>query len=216
MNGSFFEALEWEKFKLQALAHLSDIFPRCCYFEKALKMMDLIYLTRPTLCVEIGVYGGGSIYPTACALKYLNLGKVIAIDPWSLSHCLEGYSPDQETYQWWAKKDLELIFWAFVDMIARYDLGDYCRVIRSDGAKAVSGFQDKSIDILHIDGNHSEAIALRDAKIYLPKIKKGGYIWFDDIDMPATEMAVSFLSKNGIYLPDFSVKGKCHLYKFEL
>lgn len=213
MEVSFLEAIEWETFKLQSLAHLSDIRSQCCYYEKAVKMMDLVYKTRPNLCVEIGVLGGGSIYPTACALKYLKHGTIIGIDPWDLSHCLKGHSPDEEIYQWWSKKDMEVVFWAFVDMIAKYDLGEYCKVMRSDEQKAVSSFEDQSIDILHIDGNHSEAIALLDAQIYLPKVKPGGYIWFDDVDLPTTEKAVSFLSKRCAFLPNFSVQGKCHLYR---
>jgi len=36
------------------------------------------------------------------------------------------------------------------------------------------------IDILHIDGNHQDA-ALLDVELYFPKVKSGGYIWFDDI-----------------------------------
>jgi len=213
MERSFAESLDWETFKLKSLTQLSVIRAQCCYYEKAVKMMDLIYLTRPTLCAEIGVLGGGSIYPTACALKFLKRGKVIGIDPWDFAHCAMGHSPDEEIYQWWAKKDMEVVFWAFVDLIATHDLGDYCEVIRSDEVNAVSSFQDRSIDILHIDGNHSETIALLDAKLYLPKVKKGGYIWFDDVDIPTTGKAVSYLTDQCEFLPHFSILGKCHLFQ---
>lgn len=74
MSNSFFERLEWEKFKQKTLACLEEIHPRCCYYEKALKMMDLVYEVRPHLCVEIGVYGGASIYPTASLIGCAGAG----------------------------------------------------------------------------------------------------------------------------------------------
>jgi len=215
MDCSFFDCLEWETYKLKSLAKLSEIRAQCCYYEKAVKMMDLIFLTRPNLCVEIGVLGGGSFYPTACALKFLQQGTVIGIDPWDLAHCLQGHQPEEEIYQWWSKKNMEVIFWAFVDLIASHDLGEYCRVIRMDEAKAVSSFQDGTIDILHIDGNHSEEIALLDAQLYLPKVKKGGYIWFDDADLFSTKKAVQYLSERCSLLPGLSIPSKCLLYRVD-
>lgn len=213
MSDSFFKRLEWEKFKQKTLTSLEEIHPRCCYYEKALKMMDLVYEVRPHLCVEIGVYGGASIYPTASVLKYLKQGIVVGIDPWSQNRCMEGLAQEGEEYQWWAKKDLEVIFWAFVAMVEKYDLAESCRVIRSDGASAVQGFENGSIDILHIDGNHSETVSFKDVELYLPKMKKGGYVWFDDVNMPATNRAVSLLSRSAEFIPSFSIEGKCHLYR---
>lgn len=62
--------------------------------------------------------------------------------------------------------------------------------------QAVLQFPDESINILHIDGNHTEQIALADAKMFLPKVKKGGYIWFDDVNWSSTNKAVQFLTEN--------------------
>lgn len=53
------------------------------------------------------------------------------------------------------------------------------------------------IDILHIDGNHSEEPSFLDVVTYYPKVKSDGYIWFDDIKrFPSTQRAVDYLYKH--------------------
>jgi hypothetical protein len=65
--------------------------------------------------------------------------------------------------------------------------------MRMTSKESVIFFPDNSIDILHIDGNHSEDPALFDAKNWLPKVRPGGYIWFDDANWPTTKKAVDYL-----------------------
>ena len=65
----------WEGYKHHVLEHQKKI-PGWCTLEKADKLMQLIYDTQPKICIEIGVFGGSSIYPTASALKYLGAGTV--------------------------------------------------------------------------------------------------------------------------------------------
>jgi hypothetical protein len=164
-----------------------------CSREKAEKMMQLIYDTHPHHCVEIGVFGGSSIYPTAKALKYLKRGVVHAIDPWSNEECVKGYDSYDPNYQWWALVDLNEIYQGFLNMLKFHHLTRYCHVMRMTSKEALTYFVDESIDILHIDGNHTEAIALADVTMYLPKIKKGGYLWFDDANWVSVGKAVEHL-----------------------
>jgi predicted O-methyltransferase YrrM len=172
--------LRWDNYKKQTL-QFQDKIPGWCTLEKAEKMMQLIYDTHPTLCVEIGVFGGSSIYPTAKALKYLRAGVVYAIDPWATGECLEGYEPEDANYQWWGSVDLSLVYQNFRQMLITYGLTNHCKVLRMSSQQAVSEFDDESIDILHIDGNHTENVVFSDIQLFLPKVKKGGYIWFDDV-----------------------------------
>jgi len=69
------------------------------------------------------------------------------------------------------------------------------------------------IDILHIDGNHFEDIALGDAEIWLPKVKKGGYIWFDDANWPETRRAVQFMKENCDLDMERSIGDDCYLFQ---
>ena len=64
------------------------------------------------------------------------------------------------------------------------------------GSSALDHFADESIDILHVDGNHTQDIALGDVQMYLPKVKKGGYIWLDDANWETTHLAREFLFAN--------------------
>lgn len=183
---------DWHHYQNNVLPYQSNI-PGWCCEEKAKNMMDLIYEVKPKICVELGVFGGSSIHPTACALKFLKQGCVYAIDPWKNPDCLEGYAPDDPNYQWWNSINLNDIHDGFVKMLYDCRLSGYCKIMRMTGQEALSEFADESIDILHIDGNHTENAALNDAKMYLPKVKKGGYIWFDDVNWPSTHNALEYM-----------------------
>jgi predicted O-methyltransferase YrrM len=205
--------LEWDPYKQKALDYQDDKYIRgWCNPEKAEKMMDLIFDTHPKICVEIGVFGGSSIYPTACALKYLNEGKVHAIDPWSNEECTKGYSPTDPNYIWWNKVPQEEIYRGFKDMLHRYKLVPFCTILRMTSQQAVDQFQDETIDILHIDGNHTELVALKDVQLFLPKVKKGGYIWFDDTNWSSTKRAIMHLAEHCSFDETRSTK-TCFLFQ---
>ena len=69
----------------------------------------------------------------------------------------------------------------FRSNIKKYGVSEYCNIIRDKSENVVNQFLDSSLDLLHIDGNHSEILSYKDATLYLPKVKIGGYIVFDDI-----------------------------------
>jgi len=183
----------WENYKKRTMPYQQHIHGWCSK-EKAEKMMDLVQRTSPKICVEIGVFGGSSVYPMAKALKYLNKGKIYAIDPWKNNECTDGYSKDDPNAIWWNNQDLERMYKYFINTIIRDNkLSDFCHTMRMTSKEASFFFKDDSIDILHIDGNHSEEKALFDAKTWLPKVKKGGYIWFDDCNWASTAQALKYL-----------------------
>jgi hypothetical protein len=202
---------DWMQYKIETLPHLRLI-EGWCTPEKADKMMDLIYDTHPQICVEIGVFGGSSIFPTAKALKYLGAGVVYAIDPWLNEECVKGYAPDDPNYSWWLQAPLPNIYQHFLNNLQRYDLFAYCPILRMTSAWAVKLFPNESIDILHIDGNHTEDLALEDVMNYLPKVKQGGYIWFDDANWRTTRKAVQYLNQHCLHYPERSTQS-CFLYQ---
>ncbi len=201
---------KWEKHKQTVLLYQKDI-PGWCVYEKANKLMELIYETHPNVVVEIGVFGGSSVYPMAEALRYQNHGVIHAIDPWRAQDCQVGYSPDNANYQWWTSVDLEKIYKDFVKMIKHCHLTNFCNVIRATSLEAANSFADESIDILHIDGNHTENAAFLDAQLFFPKVKRGGYIWFDDVNWSTTKKAVMYLLEKCVLDPSRSVGNECYL-----
>jgi predicted O-methyltransferase YrrM len=115
---------------------------------------------------------------------------------------------------WWSKLNLEEIYQNFLGMIKHKHLENFCRTWRTTSLKAAANFADGSIDILHIDGNHTSA--LEDVLTWLPKIKKGGYLWFDDANWHETKPAVQYLMEYCSWDQNRSVNNRencCYLYQ---
>jgi predicted O-methyltransferase YrrM len=203
----------WQSYKKETLSHQEEVWGWCTN-EKAEKLMNLIHDTNPKVCVEIGVFGGSSIYPTASALRYNNAGGIVhAIDPWTTEACLVGYDETDPNFKWWQALDIESIYNHFTGMLKHFKLTNQCKVLRMTSEEASSLFEDESIDILHIDGNHTADVALADVLMFLPKVKKGGYIWFDDVNWESTRKAVDYLSENCEFQEARSVKNACFLFR---
>jgi hypothetical protein len=66
------------------------------------------------------------------------------------------------------------------------------------------------VDVLHIDGNHSEEQSTADVHMWLPKIRSGGLVWFDDTDWKSTENARRLLAERCEHVSDV---GTCALYR---
>jgi predicted O-methyltransferase YrrM len=191
-----------------------------CTVEKALAMADLIYETRPQLVIELGVFGGRSLIPQAMALKTNGHGHIYGIDPWKKEACLEGAN-DKENDEWWEKLDLEAVFLSCMDFIWSSGLDPWCSVIRAKSEHVVGllpikekvGIEDVAtnpIDILHIDGNHSEVASTRDVELWLPRVRRGGHIWLDDTDWATTKKAVDLLTAACDVVKDV---GTCRLFR---
>lgn len=183
--------------------HLSTI-EGWCDKDKAKKLYDLISEIKPDLCVEIGVFGGSSLLPQALALKHNNKGIIVGIDPWSNSCAIEDME-NKDNKNWWGSVNLESVYTKFLEKIKLYEVDDFIKIYRNKSSEAVKKFEDNSIDVLHIDGNHCEKISYADSVDYYPKVKVGGYIFFDDINWSENSKDIS--TEKGLhYLMQFSEK----------
>jgi predicted O-methyltransferase YrrM len=151
-----------------------------CSPEKATALIETIVSRRPELCVEIGVFGGSSLIPQALALKHNGRGTIVGIDPWTRDAALESMVAEEHR-TWWSKLDLDSVYRHCVAHVEHQQLENFVMLRRSKAEDEAGAFPDGSIDLLHIDGNHSEEPALRDVELYLPKVKAGGIIFFDDV-----------------------------------
>ncbi len=202
---------EVEKLKQRVLLVLPTL-QGWCSKEKAINFIDLVLETKPRVCVEIGVFGGSSVFPVASTLKFLGQGVIIGIDPWDKLECIKYFDPEEDKahLEWWGKVNMDHIYISYLNMIKRHGLIDYCLTMRSTSEEAASEID--SIDILYIDGNHNEAVSTKDVTLYLPKVKKGGYIWLDDALWTGTQQAVDLLlvSCDVVKLID---SGNCILFR---
>ncbi len=162
-----------------------------CTPEKATRMMNIIHEKKPNVYVEVGVFGGSSFLPATAALAYQKKGVAYAIDPWDNKACIEGET--ELNADWWSKVDLKMIMSSFIDLMHTNNLDPYYSILRMTSERSVQVFKNNSIDVIHIDGNHSEQSALFDVQNWLPKVKKGGVIIFDDVNWQSTREAVMYL-----------------------
>ncbi|HSX11024.1 MAG TPA: class I SAM-dependent methyltransferase [Chlamydiales bacterium] len=151
-----------------------------CTKEKALSFIDLVLEVKPDVCVEIGVFGGRSLLPVAATLQFLGRGVVIGVDPWSKEEAIRHFDPvkDQPHINWWAQVNYDEIYNSYLNMLTQYQLEDYVITLRT--TSALASYAIGPIDILYLDGNHNERVSNRDVKLYLPKVRPGGYIWLND------------------------------------
>jgi predicted O-methyltransferase YrrM len=165
---------------------------------------------KPKIIVEIGVFGGASVIPMAMALQAIGSGRVYGIDPWEAGESVVGM--EDANYEWWNNLNHEDIYIGFINALIFNKLTNYCIPLRATSEQAAPLFD--VIDMIHIDGNHSEEKSWKDVELYFDKVRSGGIIVFDDISWrdtsaTGTKKAVDFLNENCHIVKDI---GDCRFY----
>lgn len=165
-----------------------------CAPEKESELRSIVRREHLGVCVEIGVFAGKSLIPVAEQLRENGAGIVHGIDPWATAAALEGDAGGAHHLDWWSKVDLEKVYQDFRTTVVERDLFKQVIVHRMTADEAAKRFPRESIDLLHIDGNHSEAASVRDVTTWLPLVRPYGWIVMDDTgpDWP-TGRAVALL-----------------------
>lgn len=147
-----------------------------CELPKANDLAATALALRPNVVVEIGVFGGRSLIPMALACECLGAGRVYAIDPWSPVASSEGY--DGKNKEWWGNLDHEQVFSGFVTALVANGVRDRVEILRK---KSDEVEPPPVIDLLHIDGQHTEQ-AVRDVERFASRVRVAGYCFTDDDD----------------------------------
>jgi predicted O-methyltransferase YrrM len=189
--------------KAEAFAYM-ELLDGWCSQKKASILIDLIRRTSPKTIVEIGVWGGKSLIPMACALRANGLGKIFGIDPWDSKASLEEVM-NESNIAYWSWADHEAVYRQLKEKIQSFNLQDYIQLIRatSEATPIIS-----DIDLLHIDGNHSDKTSYFDVTKWVPHVKTGGWIIFDDMTwyengVFTTSRAVEWLNTHCIKFAQF-------------
>jgi len=111
--------------------------------------------------VEIGCYTGEST-----SIWCQNFKKVFAIDPWLSG---KGYDANDVASQTMSD-DVES---SFDTKLRPYSNFTKMKMFSYD---AISNFEERSLDFVYIDGEHTYKGVKLDISLYLPKIKNGGFI----------------------------------------
>jgi hypothetical protein len=215
-EGVALDPQEFRALMLEVMAPLQG----WCWEEKAVALCDAIQAAPnsngPLTLVEIGVYGGKSLVPQALALQQRRAltgaqGHIWGIDPWTTKAALEGFN-DPANAAWWNALDIGRIYAGCATALANCGLMDCVSLLKAN-SQEVSGLF-SWIDLLHIDGNHSETASRRDVALYLPMVRPGGVICLDDTNWATNKAALDDVSAQCDLLEIITRPGcECRLFR---
>jgi hypothetical protein len=128
---------------------------------------DLVATLRPALVVELGVDRGESYFAFCqAALEHQTGSRCFGVDTWRGDQHAGGY--DETTF-------------AEVSEHNRTHYQTFSTLLRAEFDEARPRFEDESIDLLHLDGLHTEAAVRHDVGSWLPKLRPGGLLLLHDV-----------------------------------
>ena len=136
----------------------------------------LVEKIQPEVIVELGSHYGVSLFGFCEAVDYFRLNThIYGIDTWSGDSQAGFYGDD-----------------VYNLVLKHRDLhhNQRCELIRELFDEAKDFFEDKSIDVLHIDGLHTYDAVKNDYIKWMPKVKDGGTILFHDINVRRKDFGV--------------------------
>ncbi len=130
---------------------------------------DLVATLRPALLVELGVDRGESYFAFCQSAAENHTGtRCFGIDTWRGDQQAGGY--DETTF-------------AQVSAHNRANYETFSTLLRAGFDDALPQFEPESIDVLHLDGLHTEEAVRHDVDFWLPKIRPGGILLLHDVDV---------------------------------
>lgn len=182
--------------QVSSILKFSDgIWGQCGEFKLAALMAAMLDSPRGDV-VEIGTFLGKSISALVLLARWLDIGNVLAIDPWTSQDAIQQDASEfvQElsggTY--W-----EVVASQFVVNLAPIACGNF-NFVQSTSASAFNQYTSGTvssnafgttqfcgkISLLHIDGNHDYDAVRLDASLWLPLLVADGWVVFDDYCWP--------------------------------
>ena len=161
------------------------------YEPKLLALMEAARRAPPGDVVEIGCLFGRTAALLAMMNGRYDLGSVLCVDAWSLQSTEQGNAELQAASRGFDWGSFRTIFEINVAPFAQGRL-NYIHALSTEGAKVYrSGREietatfgrtryEGAIGLLHIDGNHEYEHVLADVRDWVPRVKPGGWLVFDD------------------------------------
>ena len=123
---------------------------------------DLVSFVKPSTIVELGTHYGTS-FSSFCQAKLPNY--LSTVDTWK-------GDPHAGLYG-------ENVYEA-VKAVNTREFSDIGRLLRMDFDNAITMFEDRSIDLLHIDGYHTYEAVRHDYTVWYPKLSENSIVLFHD------------------------------------
>ena len=143
-----------------------------------IKMCDHVNTkTEVVRALEVGSYLGESTI--IFAQNFSKLKELIAVDPYSLIHNSDNLFDDRLILE---------IYETFLKNIEPYQQIKHLKLSSNEAAEKV---ENNTFDFIYIDGCHQYQSVLQDINNWKPKVKKGGFIAFHDVDNEQVKSALS-------------------------
>ena len=137
---------------------------------------DLVAISRPAVLVELGVDRGESYFAFCQSVVENQTGtRCCGIDTWQGDQHAGGY--DETTFTEVSAHNQ-----------AHYD--SFSTLIRSTFDEARDRFEPGSVDVLHIDGLHTESAVRHDVESWLPKLRPAGVLLLHDVNVRSKDFGV--------------------------
>ncbi len=127
------------------------------------------YIDKSINYLEIGTFYGANLLSVAQLYGTNKNSKLYCIDPWE----------DYEDYSEYKNMQSD-IYNTFINNIEQSDHKDKINIMRGYSNIEIPKLEDNFFDIIYIDGNHEPEYVLEDAVLCFRKLKKNGYMIFDD------------------------------------
>ena len=144
--------------------------------------------------VEIGVFGGASIF-SIIDICIKNSTKITGIDPWELLVPADEHGSKLSNVRF-RKENLEDAHNNLQMICDELNYNEHVKLIKNFSHLGVNQFEDKSIDLLYIDGEHTYNAVTLDLNLWFPKMKDGSTIWGDDFWKGGVKKAVADFCKD--------------------
>lgn len=137
---------------------------------------DLVAAMKPAVLVELGVDRGESYFAFCQSAAENQTGtRCFGIDTWRGDPHAGGY--DETTF-------------AQVSVHNRANYETFSTLIRASFDDAREEFEPESINLLHLDGLHTEAAVRHDVDSWLPRVRPGSVILLHDVDVHSRDFGV--------------------------
>lgn len=131
--------------------------------------------------IELGVHLGTN---AAYIFEHYDVVKMYLIDP----YCVLPYHTFFDSQQ---KVDKNKA----IAHAALQANADKCQWLEDYAANVANTIPAKSVDVLFIDGNHSEESVLQDLTLYVPAVREGGLVICDDFNETSVKSAINLFCK---------------------
>jgi predicted O-methyltransferase YrrM len=144
--------------------------------------------------VEVGVYGGASLLGVIDSCIQTG-SHIYGIDPWEKVESANGMKMSDIQKRTYRDK-IKSIRISLENIIKAEHYDEYITLIHELSESASQQFDDASVDVIFIDGDHSYDAVYNDLSVWLPKLKTHGTIWGDDFGWQSVQSAVKDFCKD--------------------